>query len=131
MRRSQGGSQPRMPWAVLIFSALVVLSLWFMLAPPRFWINIIKRVDLSEPVRTGEVLLNRYGCRNCHQVGGYGGFIAPSLDGVTTRLSEDELRAWLRDPEAVQGPTAMPDFSLSDSEIEAILAYFADNDSVR
>jgi len=53
------------------------------------------------------------------------------LDGVTRRIKEDELRAWLRDPEAVRGPTAMPDFSLSDSEIEAILAYFAANDGLR
>jgi len=131
MRQPRQRSSPRFPWPILIFSVLVILSLWFMLAPPRVWINVIKRVDLSEPERTGEVLVNRYACRNCHQIGDYGGWIAPSLDGLTRRMNEETLRAWLRDPDSVEGPTAMPDFSLSDSEIEAIVAFLKANDALR
>jgi cytochrome c1 len=55
----------------------------------------------------------------------------PSLDGVTLRsddLVHVTLRLWLRDPRAVKGDTAMPNFRLSDSEIEAILAYLIEND---
>lgn len=101
----------------------MVISLWFAFSPPRAWINITKRVDLSEPVRTGEVLMNRYECRNCHIVGNSGGWIAPSLVDVTINMEAETLRAWLRDPNSIKGPTAMPNFTLSDSEIEAIVAY--------
>jgi cytochrome c1 len=32
-------------------------------------------------------------------------------------------RLWLRNPRAVQGSTAMPNFRLSDREIDAIILY--------
>lgn len=57
--------------------------------------------------------------------------MAPNLDGVTLRSADPvhvTLRLWLRDPRAVKGDTAMPNFRLSDSEIEAILAYLVETD---
>ncbi len=68
-------------------------------------------------------MVNRYECRNCHVIGASGGWIAPSLVGVTDTMDPETLRAWLRDPNSVEGPTAMPNFVLSDTEIEAIVAY--------
>jgi len=121
----------KIPWVYVIGGLLLVVSLWFAFSPPRFWINLTKRVDLSQPVRTGEVLVNRYECRNCHLIGGNGGWIAPSLDGVTEQMEAETLHAWLRDPESIGGPTAMPDFSLSDTEIEAIIAFLEALDSNR
>jgi cytochrome c2 len=121
----------KIPWTYVIGALLLIFSLWFAFSPPRFWINITKRVDLSQPVRTGEVLVNRYDCRNCHLIGGSGGWIAPSLDGVTERMDQGTLQAWLRDPQAVGGPTAMPDLTLSDSEITAIIAFLEELDSNR
>lgn len=121
----------KIPWGYLIGAFLLVISLWFAFSPPRFWLNITKRVDLSEPVRTGEVLVNRYECRNCHIIGDKGGWIAPSLVGVTSSMEEETLRAWLRDPNSVEGPTAMPNFTLSDSEIDALVAYLQAADGNR
>ena len=113
----------------LIGAFFLIFSLWMIFSPPRIWINVTKRVDLSEPVRTGEVLVNRYECRNCHIIGDSGGWIAPSLTGITTAMEDELLRQWLREPNSVQGPTAMPDFTLSDSEIEAIVSYLQDVDA--
>jgi cytochrome c2 len=119
------------PWGYIFAGILLVISLWFAFSPPRFWINMTKRVDLTEPVRTGEVLVNRYECRNCHNIGGSGGWIAPSLVGVTERMDEETLRTWLRDPNSISGPTAMPDLTLSDTEIEAIVAFLKSLDQNR
>jgi mono/diheme cytochrome c family protein len=122
-RRDRNKSVINIPWGYILGAFLLIISLWFIISPPRAWINITKRVDLSDPVRTGEVLVNRYECRNCHMVGDKGGWIAPSLVGVTNTMEEETLRSWLLDPNSVRGPTAMPNFTLSDSEIEAIVAY--------
>ncbi len=130
-RRTRNQSDINIPWGYLLTAFLLVIALWFAFSPPRFWINISKRVDLSDPVRTGEVLVNRYDCRNCHIIGISGGWIAPSLVGVTDAMDEEILRTWLRDPNSVEGPTAMPNFSLSDSEIEAIVAYLEALDANR
>jgi cytochrome c2 len=130
-RRNRNQPVINIPWGYIFAGFLLVISLWFAFSPPRFWINLTKRVDLADPVRTGDVLVNRYECRNCHIIGNSGGWIAPSLVGVTNTLDEETLRAWLRDPNSVDGPTAMPNFTLSDSEIEAIVAYLKAQDGQR
>jgi cytochrome c1 len=96
---------------------------WFVAAPPRWWLNLTKRVDLSNPVATGAALVEKYECRRCHRIAGAGALKAPSLDDVTQRLDSVSVRLWLQNPKKVKGNTAMPNFKLSDSEIEAIIAY--------
>lgn len=98
-------------------------ALWLLIAPPRFWLNLTKRVDLTDAAATGEQLTRDYDCRGCHRVAGEGALKAPSLDDATERLDPVSLRLWLRNPRAVKGDTAMPNFRLSDSEVEAIVAY--------
>ena len=41
------------------------------------------------------------------------------------------LRLWLRDPRAIEDDTAMPDFRLSDSENNAIVAYLSEVDNAK
>lgn len=109
----------------LFIDALIIIGvmLWFVLSPPRFWLNLTKSVDLSQPEVTGVQLVDDYECRSCHQIGGGGALKGPSLDGITTQLDDVSIRLWLRNPKAIKGDTAMPNFHLSDSEIEAIVAY--------
>jgi cytochrome c1 len=48
------------------------------------------------------------------------------LDGITGRVGDPAqvtLRLWLLNPKKVRVNTAMPNFHLSDSEIDAILLY--------
>lgn len=107
----------------LIPLALAALALWFLLAPPRWWLNLTKPVDLGDPVRAGAQMVERYDCRRCHRLDGRGALNAPDLSGVTTRIDNISLWLWLGNPKAVKGNTAMPNFHLSDAEIEAIVAY--------
>lgn len=107
----------------LIPLAVVVLGLWLLLAPPRWWLNLTKPVDLSNPVQAGARVVEKYDCRGCHRIDGRGALKAADLTGVSERLDSVSLRLWLRDPKAIKGDTAMPNFHLSDAEIEAIVIY--------
>jgi mono/diheme cytochrome c family protein len=106
-----------------IVVAAVVLLIWFLFAPPRFWLNLTRAVDLSDPVAAGEQVTAKYDCRACHRIEGQGALIAPALDEAAVRLDDVSLRLWLRNPRAIKGNTAMPNFRMSDSEIEAVVAY--------
>ena len=115
---------------ILIGIALLLLVAWFLVSPPRFWLNMTKAVEPTAAV--GEQLVDKYACRTCHKIAGQGVLKAPSLDGITQRSNDPvqvTLRLWLRDPSAVKGDTAMPNFHLADSEIEAILAYLNEVDA--
>jgi mono/diheme cytochrome c family protein len=107
----------------LIALVLAALALWFLLAPPRWWLNLTKPVDLSDPARAGAQVVEKYDCRGCHRIDGRGSLKAPDLTGVTERLNTVSLWLWLGDPKAVKGNTAMPNVHLSDPEIEAVIAY--------
>ena len=128
-RRRKPTNSFQFPWGWIAAALGALIMLWFLLAPPRFWTNIIKHVDLSDPVATGAQMVEDYDCRGCHIIGAYGGYVGPDLRGVTTRLDEAQLDAWLRDPAAIGGPSAMPDFDLSNSQIKAIIAYLEDQDA--
>jgi len=107
----------------LIALALAAIALWLLLDPPRWWLNLTKPVDLSDPARAGARLVEKYDCRSCHRIEGRGALKGPDLAGVTERLDEVSIRLWLVNPKAVKGDTAMPNFHLSDPEITAIVAY--------
>lgn len=110
----------RWVYAAVVLPAVFVW-LWFF--PPRWWLNLTKPIDLTDPVSAGAVLIEKYECRRCHLIDGSGKPKAPDLAEVTTRLDSVSLRLWLRDPSAIRWRTIMPNFNLSDGEIEAIVAY--------
>ena len=114
---------PRNRLRLFVVLVFVAFAAWLILIPPVWWLNLTKSVDLSEPVAAGERVIQRYECRKCHYIGGSGALQAPELGGVTRRLDFVSLRSWLRNPQAVKGNTTMPNFRLSDSEIEAIVAF--------
>ncbi len=118
----------------LFLTGIVILLfiLWLLISPPRIWLNTTKVVEPT--AETGAQLVEKYQCRNCHRIAGNGALKAPTLDGITLRSDDPlhvTLRLWLRNPRAIKGDTAMPNFHLSDSEIEAILAYLIENDRSR
>lgn len=110
--------------AILIpIIVLIALVAWLLIAPPRWWLNLAKPIDLTDPIAAGVKLVDQYECRKCHRLGDSGALKAPDLKGVAQRLDEVTLRQWLADPQAIKGNIAMPNFRLSDSEIDALLAY--------
>ena len=109
-------------------AALAVAGIF--ISPPRVWLNMTKSVEPSSQVGADRV--EGYECRRCHRIGGTGGLKGPNLQGITRAVGDPanvSLRLWLRDPGGVKPNTAMPNFHLSDTEIEAILAYLAELDA--
>lgn len=62
-------------------------------------------------------------CIACHKVGGQGGDVGPSLDGVGARLDSAYLEAWLRDPLQIKPDSKMPKLPLSQQNIEELVGY--------
>ena len=62
-------------------------------------------------------------CMACHSLGGSGGNVGPALDGVGTRYTQPELRAWLEDPQAVKPGTSMPNLQLSDEDLNVLTTF--------
>lgn len=62
-------------------------------------------------------------CQACHSLGGTGGNVGPFLDGVGTRYSNSDLRAWLSDPQTVKPGTAMPDLGLTEQQLNSLTTF--------
>lgn len=93
--------------------------------------NLAKPVDgqaiLAEQGKEeegGKALIQAYHCAACHKVAGEPGrMLFPDLTTVKQRRTAEWEHKWLKDPQAVKPGTFMPDFQLSDEEIEAITRY--------
>jgi cytochrome c2 len=110
-------------YSLIGLALVIVLALWLAFAPPRFWLNLTRTVDLSDPAVAGAALVVAHDCRDCHRIDGRGALQAPALDDVTRRIDRETIRRWLINPRAMSGSRAMPNPRLSDSEIEAIIVY--------
>jgi mono/diheme cytochrome c family protein len=73
----------------------------------------------------GRALMNRVGCLGCHKIAGWTDWKtkAPELDGLADKTTPEWLRAWLKQPRALRPGTWMPDFHMSDDEIDAVTAF--------
>lgn len=71
---------------------------------------------LKNPVATSR------SCVSCHTIGESGGTVGPNLNQVGNRRSPAWLRKWLKNPPAVKPGTAMPNFGITDREIELLVA---------
>lgn len=89
------------------------------------------KCHLSDAVREapvlsrGRTLMARAGCFACHAARGHESFrsSAPPLATVALKTGAGWLRAWLKDPKAVDPNATMPNFQLSDRDIEALSQY--------
>lgn len=65
-------------------------------------------------------------CMGCHAVGGQGGTVGPSLDGVGSRMTEAEIAAFIGDPQRVRPGTTMPNLGLSEPVKRELASYLAE-----
>ncbi|HUL04287.1 MAG TPA: cytochrome c [Gemmatimonadales bacterium] len=85
----------------------------------------------------GKSLFSSKGCNGCHSIG-KGRMAGPDLLGVTDRRTPEWLKKFIKDPPAMFGSDStaaalvaeakgakMPNLHLQDSDIEALLSYFA------
>lgn len=92
-----------------------VMNAWSGMAVPEEYLK-----DRSPLERQGAVVFQAMQCRNCHALGGEGGFRGPALDDVATRLTDDQL---IR--QVLQGGGNMPAYgsNLSPPQTTALVAF--------
>ena len=71
--------------------------------------------------QSGEELIQRFGCRGCHEISGQGGTIGPSLAGVFDRHEEDWVRDQIVRPRTHNPRTVMPQLGIGDVDARAIV----------
>ncbi len=81
---------------------------------------------------TGDVLFEQKGCTACHMINGKGAQgPGPNLSHIASQPydslsnSPDFLAKWLADPSAQKPGTLMPNFNLSQQEINALVVYLS------
>jgi len=92
---------------LLIFFAVVLFALlndpgpWAAAAPPWTLMQHVTQDDVTPDVERGWGVYQSERCSSCHSVAGQGSPRYP-LDGVASRLSAEELRLWVVDPQEVR-----------------------------
>ncbi len=124
----------RRPIAVLMVAVIaVVLGVFTHLGTYTPWSPIMDAWT-SDPIpviylqgrtpleRQGALVLQNKQCRNCHSIGGSGGLRGPALDGVATRMTEDQIFR-----QVLQGGGNMPAYgnALSPPETKALVRFLS------
>lgn len=109
--------QSRLAVAILV-AGLVVLGLSFVGRPGAAVTAEAPDSPNETLVEEGLALFRAEGCATCHdhQLNG-----APNL--AVYEVEPVFVRTWLRDPSAVRPGTFMPTLRLSETEIDALIAY--------
>ncbi len=68
-------------------------------------------------------VIAKYQCDTCHTVANRGGTVGPILNQVGNRRTEEWIRRWLEDPNAVKEGTKMPKFEFTEEEYEDVVGY--------
>ena len=115
---------------------LVFLPLLFLLGAAGCAGQETRRVEAltGGKVERGRQALERHGCGSCHVIPGIpgaGALVGPSLERIARRTYiaghlVNEPRAmisWVRSPQHVRSPTAMPDLGVTEQEGRDIAAY--------
>lgn len=75
---------------------------------------------------TGEMMFDKFrGCLACHEIEpGYGGLSGPEVYTAGARLQHDYLISYMRNPQAWDPKTFMPNKHLSDADLQKFVHYF-------
>ncbi|MBW7995617.1 MAG: c-type cytochrome [Candidatus Glassbacteria bacterium] len=68
----------------------------------------------------GLELIEEYNCAGCHEIKGLDKEFAPRLDGLGSKVNRQWLVRWLTEPAKVVASTLMPDFRLTEEEINLL-----------
>ncbi len=79
-------------------------------------------VDEAPVLSRGRAIMSRFGCYACHLVRNHEDFRAdaPPLSTIGLKTGAAWLRLWLKNPQTVDPNTTMPNFDLSDEEIDEL-----------
>lgn len=96
----------------ILLVSFISYSAWLYLRPPA------AAAGHSALADKGKMLWQRHNCIACHQVYGLGGYLGPDLTNVYARGGAAYIKAFL-----MKGTAVMPDFRLTEPEMESIVAY--------
>lgn len=115
------------PAAILgVLAALAALALAACSEAPRS--------PAGGDAENGRLLLRQFGCGACHRIPGVAaaqGNVGPPLGGVAQRVylggvlpnTPANMIRWIRDPQAFEPGTAMPDLQVGEDQARDMVAY--------
>jgi nitric oxide reductase subunit C len=88
---------------------------------------------LDERVVAGKRAFEKYNCNDCHTILGFGGYFAPDLTRVWTRMGEDAIRHRIERPDQALAHSwrKMPRLAVGPDETDALLGFFAWVDAIQ
>ncbi len=77
------------------------------------------------PMMMGEMMFDKFkGCLACHQIEpGFGGLSGSEMYTAANRLQEDYLISFMRNPQAWEPKSMMPNKNLKDSDLQKLVHY--------
>ena len=84
----------------------------------------VKDRSVDAAADKGKMLWQQYNCNACHQVYGLGGFLGPDLTNTYSLKGKEYIKAFLS-----AGTITMPNFHLSETEMNALLAWLKNIDA--
>jgi cytochrome c len=126
MRRASPSAGSRSRWLILLIALGLASGCGGRAA-------VLPAVPDGDPAR-GQVRLRDHGCTACHRIPGIVGpqsYAGPPLTAWAARHyiagslpnNPDNLIAWLRNPQAIEPGTAMPNLDLTEQDARDISAY--------
>ena len=89
------------------------------------------RENITEQVALGKRVWENNNCVGCHTIMGEGAYFAPELGNVYTRRGPEFIKEWIKNqPTEVPGRRQMPQFNLSEEELDAIVAFLKWTDEI-
>ena len=91
-------------------------------------------LGIAGDAERGRLLLRQYGCGGCHTIPGVAaarGKVGPPLDRIASRIylggvlpnTPENMSRWIREPQAIDPRTAMPDMQVPPQHASDMIAY--------
>lgn len=82
------------------------------------------RHNITDEVARGKELWENNNCIGCHTLMGEGAYFAPELANVYDRRGPEFIKTWMKiQPTGAPGRRQMPQFHLSDEDLDALVAF--------
>jgi nitric oxide reductase subunit C len=83
------------------------------------------RENITPAVERGKMVWEKNDCIGCHTLMGEGAYFAPELGNVYKRRGAEFVKAWIKaQPTNSPGRRQMPQFNLTDQELDDLVAFF-------
>jgi mono/diheme cytochrome c family protein len=116
-------------WGVIV-ALLAALLLTRVQAPPGPLFNP-RPLSAFDRAKAEWLLRNRLPCLGCHELGGEGGRIGPSLSELKRVRPPDYVYAMIRDPQGTVPGTLMPRVPMSQATLELIAGHLVQREPTR